>query len=170
MTPITAMTMIDLALPDLPDFWDQLLAAEWYPLAFHIALAGLAGSAFLLLLERLVRVRRCSIVPRRFTERLEQMIEYRVDTCEHLKQLCEKSPASAARVLRAGITRAGALVGEVERAMRDVAGREAIKLGARTAALRVVGSSAMAVGLLGTTVGGVLVLKTSTEIARLPVS
>lgn len=54
--------------------------------------------------------------------------------------------------------------------MRDVAGREAIKLGVRTAALRVVGSSAMALGLLGTTVGGVLVLKTSTDIARLPVS
>lgn len=46
-TPVPAMTMIDLALPDLPGLWGQLLAAEWYSLAFHIALAGLAGAAFL---------------------------------------------------------------------------------------------------------------------------
>jgi len=170
MTPIPALTMIDLALPALSDLWDQLLAAEWYPLAFYVALAGLAGSAFLLLLDRLARVRRRSIVPRRFTERLEQMIEYRVDTCEHLRQLCEKSPAPVSRVLRAGVTRAGEPIGEVERAMRDIAGREAIAIGARTAALRVVGSSAIAVGFLGTIVGGVLALKVSPDIARLSVS
>lgn len=167
---LSAEMMIDFAPPALYELWEQLLAAEWYPLAFYLALAAFAGAALFLLLERLARVRRRRIVPRRFTERLEQMIEYHVDTGEHLTQLCEKSPSPVARVLRAGITRAGAPFGEVERAMRDVAGREATILGARTAALRVVGSSAIALGFLGTIVGGILALRVSPDLARLPVS
>src|SRR5439155_4903673 len=88
----------------------------------------------------------------------------RNDDPQAFRELCDRHPSVIAEILKAGLTRAGRPVPEVEKAMEDAALRELGALRSRVRPLTVLSSAAPLVGLLGTAVGMILVFRTASQV------
>jgi biopolymer transport protein ExbB len=123
------------------------------------SLVGLA-----VILERLVNLRARKLIPAGFVHGLQDLLRRQEDSPKPFKELCQRYPSTIARVLEAGLLRAGRPVAEVEKAMEDAAARELGELRGRVRPLTVLSSAGPLVGLLGTAVGMILVFRTASQV------
>ena len=132
-------------------------------IGFFVVLGMFSVWAAAVSLERLFNLRRPKLMPPTFVARLRQLISSGDNIADGFRQLCDGDSSPIARILGAGVVRAGRPVPEVEKAMEDAAAREMAGLRSRTRPLNVVGSVAPLVGLLGTVVGMILAFQISSQ-------
>jgi biopolymer transport protein ExbB len=130
----------------------------FYGVLFIFSIAATA-----VVLERLFRLTRGGIVPPAFAAGLKNLVREKKDTVDNFGTLCEASESPVARILRAGLVRAGRPLPEVEKSMEDAAARELADLRNRNKPLSVIGSVAPLVGLLGTVVGMIFAFRISSQ-------
>jgi biopolymer transport protein ExbB len=132
-------------------------------IAFLAVLGLFSLVALAVILERLVNLTEGKLVPPDFVRELQELIRRREEDPQAFRALCEKYPSLIANVLKAGLLRAGRPVTEVEKGMEDAAARELGALRARVRPLTVLSSVGPLVGLLGTSVGMIVVFRNATQ-------
>ncbi len=114
-------------------------------------------------IERLVNMRRDKILPANLVHGLAMRVSDDEMKLEPYRVLCDANPSPMARILRAGLRRAGRPAAEVEKAMEDTMSREMAALRSSTRPLSIIGGVAPLVGLLGTVVGMIIAFHTASE-------
>ncbi len=132
-------------------------------LMFYIVLGIFSLVALTVILERLVNLQRAKVMPVEFVQRLHDLVNRKEDNLDNLRNLADSSTSPIAKILRAGIFRAGRPLPEVEKAMEDAAAKEIAAMRGRNRPLSVVGSVAPLVGLLGTVVGMIFAFMISSQ-------
>lgn len=140
-----------------------IVQSNMLSLVFYAVLLIFSMVAATVIIERLVNLRRSCVLPNRFAEGLRGLLDRGEDTALSFRQLCDASPSPVAKILKAGVFRAGRTLPEVEKAMEDAAMREMAGMRARNRPLSVVGSIAPLVGLLGTVVGMIFAFGEASE-------
>jgi biopolymer transport protein ExbB len=133
--------------PMLDNLFDIVLSGG--PLMIPIALCSIVALAYMV--ERSIRLRSGRLVSTRFERDLQSALtEHGAD---HALDTCDVTSTSQARVLAAGLRRAGDNWMEREKAVEDAGSREVSRLSANLRPLVVVGMIAPLLGLLGTVWG-----------------
>jgi biopolymer transport protein ExbB len=127
-----------------------------------LGLFSLVGLA--VILERLVHLRERKLMPEGFVLGLRDLVRRQEDSPKPFRDLCDRHPSVIANILKAGLLRAGRPVSEVEKAMEDAAARELGDLRSRVRPLTVLSAAGPLVGLLGTSVGMILVFRTASQV------
>jgi biopolymer transport protein ExbB len=127
-----------------------------------LGLFSLVGLA--VILERLVNLTSGKLIPPGFVRELQELVRRQEHRPQPFRELCERYPSVIANILKAGLIRAGRPVTEVEKAMEDVAARELGVLRNKVRPLTVLSSAGPLVGLLGTTIGMILVFQTVNQV------
>ncbi|MEM9659555.1 MAG: MotA/TolQ/ExbB proton channel family protein, partial [Planctomycetota bacterium] len=140
-----------------------ILDSGWSGIVFYALLLIFSIVAMTVTLERLVKLRRSRILPREFANDLHALVQRNEADVRRLRQLSEGSEAPVAKVLWAGVLRAGRPLPEVEKAMEDAAARELASMRSRNRPLSVIGQIAPLVGLLGTVVGMIIAFRISSQ-------
>lgn len=139
-------------------------SSDWFALFFYALLAVFSIFAATVTLERLVNLKRQRVLPAQFESGLAGILESTTPSQTELSDLCDKWPSPVARILTAGLTRAGRPLPEVEKSMEDAAVRELSEMRSKHRPLNVVGSTAPLVGLLGTVVGMIFAFQISSQL------
>ena len=139
-------------------------SSDWFALFFYALLAIFSIFAATVTLERLVNLKRKRVLPVGFESGLAGILESATPTQNDLSDLCDKWPSPVARILTAGLSRAGRPLPEVEKSMEDAAVRELSEMRSKHRPLNVVGSTAPLVGLLGTVVGMIFAFQISSQL------
>jgi biopolymer transport protein ExbB len=134
-----------------------------FGIIFYLILGVFSVAATAVAFERLFRLTRQKVVPPALVAGLQNLVREKNDTIDNFRTLCHASPSPAARVLQAGIARAGRPLPEVEKAMEDAIAREAASQRSRSRPLDEIGSVAPLVGLLGTVVGMIFAFRISSQ-------
>jgi biopolymer transport protein ExbB len=153
----------DLRTSAYQSLGELIVSSGVFGWVFYSILAVFSISAMAVALGRLFLLRRGRIIPKRLVSGLRTLIQEKRDSVDNLRTLCDASPSPAARILRAGLLRAGRPLPEVEKSMEDAAAREMAELRSRNRPLSVVGSVAPLVGLLGTVVGMIFAFRISSQ-------
>lgn len=140
-----------------------IVQSNMLSLLFYAVLLVFSMVAVTVIIERLVNLRRSRVLPAPFADGLRQLLDRGEDTASSFRQLCDAAPSPVAKILKAGVFRAGRTLPEVEKAMEDAAMREMAAMRARNRPLSVVGSIAPLVGLLGTVVGMIFAFGEASE-------
>lgn len=114
-------------------------------------------------IERLVNTRQSIIIPDSFIGAIREVMSNNRSKPGDLGKVCDEHDVAAARILLAGVDRAGRPLPEVEKAMEDAAAREIGELRSRVRPLNVAGSIAPLLGLLGTVVGMIIAFRTASQ-------
>jgi len=133
----------------------------------NIAFMGVLGLFSLVglavILERLWNLTARKLIPPGFVKELQELVSRKEDNPEAFQELCRRYPSPVANILKAGLLRAGRPVLEVEKGMEDAAARELGVLRSRIRPLTVLSTAGPLVGLLGTSVGMILVFRTVSQ-------
>jgi len=140
-----------------------ILESGWSGIVFYMLLLVFSIVSTTVALERFMRLRRSRFLPKDFVAKLNDLFERNEDDAEGFRNLSEGSDAPVAKVLWAGVLRAGRPLPEVEKAMEDAAARELASMRSRNRPLSVVGQIAPLVGLLGTVVGMIIAFRISSQ-------
>ncbi|NQT36609.1 MAG: MotA/TolQ/ExbB proton channel family protein, partial [Planctomycetes bacterium] len=135
--------------------------SEWVGLAFYILLCVFSMVALTVTLERILHLRHEKVIPKTFVGQVQEQTDKAPATADQLQAIADGSDTAVARILHAGVLRAGRSLAEVEKSMEDAAIREMAAMRARNRPLSVVGSVAPLVGLLGTVVGMIFAFQVS---------
>lgn len=122
-----------------------------------IALCSLIGLA--VVAERLIALRKRSVIPEGFVRGLDKAIAEDASP-ERALAYCRKRPSPLASVIAAGVRRVGEPIERLERAIEEAGEREALRLRKRLRALAVIASVAPLMGLLGTVFGMISAFQT----------
>lgn len=142
---------------------ELIVAGGRLNIGFLAVLGTFSLVAVAVILERMVNLTAGKVIPRGFRTGLQELVRRKEDDPERFRELCQRYPSPAARILSAGLIRAGRPVPEVEKAMEDAAARELGALRSRVRPLTVLASVGPLVGLLGTAVGMILVFRTASQ-------
>ena len=134
-----------------------------FSIVFYVLLGMFSLVALSVALERLVFLRRENLLPNHFVTALGSLVSRNTSSLDDFRNLGESSPSPIARILKAGVIRAGRPLPEVEKSMEDAAAREMASLRSRNRPLTVVGNVAPLVGLLGTVVGMIFAFSTASQ-------
>jgi biopolymer transport protein ExbB len=126
-----------------------------------LGLFSLVGMA--VILERLWNLTTRKLMPPEFIRELQELVARKETNPEVFQELCRRYPSSIASILKAGLLRAGRPLLEVEKGMEDAAARELGILRSRIRPLTVLSMAGPLVGLLGTSVGMILVFRTVSQ-------
>ena len=137
---------------------------NWTGWTFYAIEGSVSILALSIILERLFNLRLRKLMPRRFVRRVRELVARHEDTPDNLRNLCESFEVPIANVIRAGLLRAGQPLPQVEKAMEDALGREAIAQRGRNRMLAVIAYLATLIGLLGTVVGMILAFRVTSQI------
>lgn len=133
----------------------------------NIAFLGILGLFSLvglaIILERLWNLTERKFMPPGLVKELQTLVSRKEDNPEAFHVLCRRYPSPMAKVLWAGLLRAGRPPLEVEKGMEDAAARELGALRGSIRPLTVLSAAGPLVGLLGTAVGMILVFRTVSE-------
>lgn len=143
---------------------ELLLAGGPLNIAFLSVLGLFSLVGLAVILERLVNLSARKVIPSEFVAGLQTLIRRQEDDPQPFRELCDRYPSVIATVLKAGLLRAGRPAPEVEKAMEDAAARELGALRSRVRPLTVLSSVGPLVGLLGTSVGMILVFRTASQV------
>lgn len=135
----------------------------WSGYIFFGVLALFSIVAMTIAFERLVNLTREKLLPQSFLAGFRQLVDRGEPDPDQLARLCRDVDAPVAKILRAGLLRAGRPLPEVEKAMEDTAAREISSIRSKSRPLTVIGSVAPLVGLLGTVVGMILAFHTTSQ-------
>ncbi len=139
------------------------IRSNWFGLAFYVVLGIFSIATMTVALERLARLRHGVVIPRRFVRGLRDLLTRGEASADNFRRLCDGRSSPISGVLRAGLSRAGRPLVEVEKAMEDATIRELAAMRARNRPLSVIGNVAPLVGLLGTVVGMIFAFKISSQ-------
>ena len=126
--------------------WEWLAAGG--PVMLPLAVCSVVAVA--LVMERLLRLRKDSVLPTSVDEAID--LAQRGERPRAL-QLATQIDAPAARILAAGLRRDTMPLLDIERAMEDQAGKESDLMRGRIRALSIIAAVAPLLGLLGTVLG-----------------
>ncbi len=126
-----------------------------------LGLFSLAGLA--VILERLWNLTARKLMPAGLVRELQELAARKEDNPEVFQELCRRYPSCLANILKAGLLRAGRPLLEVEKGMEDAAARELAILRSQVRPLTILSVAAPLVGLLGTSVGMILVFRTVSQ-------
>jgi biopolymer transport protein ExbB len=158
-----AVAATDQLLEDEQPLGRIILNSGVFGFGFYFVLLVFSLVAMTVTLERFFRLRRSKVVPPAFVAGLENLVRSKQDTVDNFRTLCTASPSPAARILTAGVNRAGRAFPEVEKSMEDAAARESAKMRGRNRALEVIGAVAPLVGLFGTVVGMIFAFRMASQ-------
>jgi biopolymer transport protein ExbB len=133
-------------------------------IAFLAVLGLFSLLGLTVILERFVNLTQRKLVPPGFVRELQELVRRQEDNPRPFRELADRYPSVIAKVLKAGLLRAGRPALEVEKAMEDAAARELGALRSRVRPLTVLSSVGPLVGLLGTAVGMILVFRTASQV------
>lgn len=146
-TPIAQVAAAEGAQLDLASLYDMLI--DGGPLMIPIGLASVVALAYTV--ERLIRLSRRSLGTSRLARQVTTSV--REGGARRGLEVCGRAKKPLARILGAGLERAGAEYAEVERAAEDAGRREVKRLAVKLRPLVVVAMIAPLLGLLGTVWG-----------------
>ena len=135
------------------NLWEMIVAGGPMNLAFMGFLGMISLIAAAVAFERLANLTRGKIVPPALVQKLDELVRTNEHRAERYQAVCDQHPSPLARVVRAGLLRAGRPLPEIEKALEDAVTREMAELRARVRPLSVAANVAPMVGLLGTVVG-----------------
>jgi biopolymer transport protein ExbB len=134
--------------------WMQQIGGSLLPVISWATVAGLALCSLMVVaitIERFVALRQRRIMPPRWLEQVRRHV-YRGDLRAVLDS-CDGQPAMLARILRAGLSRHGEGMAEVEKTLESVGQLEAGNLTQNMRGLSMIASLAPMLGFLGTVTG-----------------
>lgn len=134
--------------------WLQRYGGSLLPVITWVSAIGIALCSLMVVaiaIERFFALRRRRIMPPRWLEQVRRHV-YRGDVAAVLDS-CEGQPAMLARILRAGFSRHGEGMAEVEKTLESVGQLEAGTLAQNMRGLGMIGSLAPMLGFLGTVTG-----------------
>ncbi len=140
-----------------------ILKSGWVGWLFMAILGIFSLVSATVAIERLVNLTRGKVIPADFVRDLEERVRRGQGGPERFRDLCERSAAPIANILKAGLLRSSRPLPEVEKSMEDAAARESSTLRSRVRPLNVVGSVAPLVGLLGTVVGMIFAFRNASQ-------
>lgn len=140
-----------------------MLKSGWVGILFYAILFLFSIISLTVALERLFNLRRGKLLPPKFKRALSDILIHHAGKADELRRLCETSDSPIARILRAGVLRAGRPLTEVEKSMEDAAANEIADLRGRNRLLYVLGNVGPLIGLLGTVVGMIVTFNTASE-------
>lgn len=135
----------------------------WSGYVFMGGLALFSIVALTIAFERLVNLTREKLMPGSFLSPYVAVVRGGDADPSVFQRLCAGCDSVLAKILQAGLLRAGRPLPEVEKAMEDAAAREISAIRAKSRPLTVIGSVAPLVGLLGTVVGMILAFHTASQ-------
>jgi len=141
-----------------------IVGSGWFSMLFYAVLAVFSLVAVMTAIERFMHLRRSRVAPLPLVNGLREMLSHGPVDDQALRDFADPKGAPLARILNAGLSRAGRPLPEVEKAMEDAAARETDEMRGRHYALTVVGNIAPLVGLLGTVVGMIFAFGTASEV------
>jgi biopolymer transport protein ExbB len=130
----------------LQSVWDFLESGG--PIMIPIGLCSVVALGFAF--ERYLRLRRSNVLPAALREPIAAAAQGQVDAA---RAAAEPIDAPGARVLLAGLRRAGRALADVEKGMEDQARKESERLRRNIRPLAIVAAIAPLLGLFGTVVG-----------------
>jgi biopolymer transport protein ExbB len=134
--------------------WMQQYGGGLLPLISWVTVAGIALCSLLVVaiaIERCLALRQRRIMPPRWLEQVRRHV-YRGDIRAVLDS-CDGQPVMLARILRAGLSRYGEGMAEVEKTLESVGQLEAGHLSQNVRGLGMIASLAPMLGFLGTVTG-----------------
>ncbi|MFT5524827.1 MAG: biopolymer transport protein ExbB [Pirellulaceae bacterium] len=137
--------------------------SDWVAMVFYIVLAIFSVYAATVTFERFINLKKEKFIPSSFSKRLQTLISTGQDDKQSLESLAQATNTPVGRILRAGLTRAGRPLPEVEKSMEDAAMREIQDARSRIRPLKTIASTAPLVGLLGTVVGIMFAFQVSSQ-------
>jgi biopolymer transport protein ExbB len=132
-------------------------------IAFMVVLGLFSLAALAVVLERLVNLRRGKLLPAGLVREVQELVRVGEDDPARFRAVCERYAAPMAKILKAGLARAGRPLAEVEKSMEDALAREMAELRSRVRPLSIIASVAPLVGLLGTVVGMIVAFRTASQ-------
>ncbi|HVX15328.1 MAG TPA: MotA/TolQ/ExbB proton channel family protein [Pirellulales bacterium] len=135
------------------NLWEMIVAGGPMNLAFMGFLGLISLVAAAVTFERLANLTRGKVVPPALAQALNELLRTGDQRLEKYQAICDQHPSPFAKILRAGLARAGWTPAEIEKALEDAVAREMAELRARVRPLSVAANVAPMVGLLGTVVG-----------------
>lgn len=148
-----------LASPDavqVQSVWDFVIKGG--PMMIPIGLCSLVALA--VIIERVVSLRRRTVIPPDFVDGLKHILNNGDNDREEVIGYCRKNDSPIARVFAAGIKRLGMSVELVEKYIQEAGQREVLKLRRYLRVLSVIASIAPLMGLLGTIFGMITAFQT----------
>lgn len=135
------------------NLWEIIVAGGPVNLAFMGFLGMISLVAAAVSLERLANLTRGKMVPATQVQTLHELVRANDQRLEKYQALCDQRSSPLAAVLRAGLSRVGRPLTEIEKALEDALARQMAELRSRVRPLSVAASVAPMVGLLGTVIG-----------------
>jgi biopolymer transport protein ExbB len=147
----TAPSPTDAAvtIPQKTTLWELFLAGG--PVMFALLAASILAIA--IVFERLVSLRRSSVIPAGFTAGLLGTFKDPVEDRQQALTYCKSHDSAIARVVSAGLNRLPRGPAAAEKAMEDTGANEALRLRRNIRMLYAIGSVATLLGLIGTIAG-----------------
>ena len=147
----TAPAPIDAAvtIPQKQTLWELFLAGG--PVMFALLAASVLAIA--IVFERLVSLRRSSVIPSGFAAGLLGAFKDPVEDRQQALAYCKSHDSAIARVVAVGLGRLPRGPAAAEKAMEDAGANEALRLRRNIRMLYAIGSVATLLGLIGTIAG-----------------
>jgi len=147
----TAPSVTDAAvtIPQKQTLWELFLAGG--PVMFALLAASVLAIA--IVFERLVSLRRGSVIPAGFATGLLGTFKDPVEDRQQALAYCKSHDSAIARVVTAGLNRLPRGPAAAEKAMEDAGANEALRLRRNIRMLYAIGSVATLLGLIGTIAG-----------------
>ena len=147
----------DLSSVEITSVWDFMQKGDWMMIPIGVC----SFIALTVVMERMLSLRRKSIIPDGFLEGVREVLPdtapaSRSAAIEH----CRADGSPLANVIAAGIKRLGAPIDRVEHAIEEAGQREALRLRRFVRVLAVIASIAPLLGLLGTIFGMIKAFQT----------
>lgn len=136
--------------------WDFVIKGG--PMMIPIGLCSLV--ALTVIIERVVSLRRRTVIPPKFMGGLRDILNNGDNDREEVLEYCRENDSPIARLFAAGIKRLGMSVELVEKYIQEAGQREVLKLRRYLRVLSVIASIAPLMGLLGTIFGMITAFQT----------
>lgn len=133
-------------------------AVKGGPMMIPIGLCSIVG--FAVLIERIVRLSRRSVIPPSFLPGLESKLDADAESQDEAIEYCEREGSIVAQVFEAGVRSLRENTDTVERRIQEAGERAAMRLRVRLRTMAVIASVTPLMGLLGTIFGMIQAFQT----------
>jgi biopolymer transport protein ExbB len=142
-------------------FFEIVFSGGWVGITIMVFLIALSVTAVYLMIDHLLTIRRCDIMPEGLSEQVRELLA--AGQLAEADQACRAKPSFLSFVLIQGIAEVEGGWTAVEKALEDATAEQSARLFRKLEYLSVLANIAPMVGLLGTVVGMIMAFKQVAE-------